>query len=565
MRRTILLIAVIIALFISYSASAQEDLSKLVAEARPAVVTLAVFDSTGRPIGQGSGFFIDAEHLVTCYHVVQGAERVEIHTSDGNRILSTGICGDDPVADLAVLFLPTARGPGRWLRLDTSNAQIGQRVAAIGSPMGLELTVSDGIVSSYRDMPYIGRVMQITAPVSEGSSGGPILTMAGEATGIATAVYKEGQNLNFATPIARVRALKLGKPISFTEWRRSPPAPHAAVPAIPENAPEFMKDPAMAKFMSDYAFGRGMDMMNHRDLESAVEMFREAAITRPDRADAYYQGGMCEMLMKHYDQAALVFRAGVAVAPGHVNMQYRLGHSLRGAGYPKEAVAPLREAVRLDSTFQPGWAELGDCYVDLKDDANAITSLERAIRLQPGDAFAHHLLGYVLGRQGKNERAERELRESLRLDSTLADSYAALGQVYYQQDRFKEAVPLLQLAARLFPEDAQVQQMFAASLVRVDRCRDAEQILLPLLKANPENSDAHLTLGEVYGCLKREKDAMTQYKEAIRTSPDSPRPHYMLGLIYAARSEKSAALEEYKMLQKSDAGLARALFGVIYK
>jgi S1-C subfamily serine protease len=164
--------------------------------ASPAVVLIEVFDDEGHKRSQGSGFLAsEGGSVVTNYHVLRGAYRATAKLADGTTAPITGVVGYDQNRDVAVVQL--ARPASTFLNLGDSNRiQVGQRVVAIGSPLGLQNTLSEGIVSARR-----GGLIQMSVPISPGSSGGPILNTEGEVIGIAVSIVVGGQNLNFAVPI----------------------------------------------------------------------------------------------------------------------------------------------------------------------------------------------------------------------------------------------------------------------------------------------------------------------------------------------------------------------------
>lgn len=165
-------------------------------------LTLLAYDDSGDEITQGSGFFIDSGRVVTNAHVVAGASTVDILDIDGNRVATAKYALHiDIENDLAVL--PTAQFRKDGLPLATLPVQVGDDVWAFGAPLGLEGTTSTGIVSAFRDREGM-ELIQISAPISPGSSGGPVVNSNGEIVGIATMILTGGQNLNFAVPANRL-------------------------------------------------------------------------------------------------------------------------------------------------------------------------------------------------------------------------------------------------------------------------------------------------------------------------------------------------------------------------
>ncbi len=176
------------------------DIPEIVRKAKPAVVEIVTADARGN-IVTGTGFFITSEGLLlTNYHVIKNARTVGARTPSGAYYPFTGDWIRLPNVDIAMLKFNANDVP--YLLLD-SNAQVeeGQRVLVIGSPEGLQGTVSDGLVAAIREN---GQYIQITAPISHGSSGSPVLNEQGQVIGVATSMLVDGQNLNFAISSAAI-------------------------------------------------------------------------------------------------------------------------------------------------------------------------------------------------------------------------------------------------------------------------------------------------------------------------------------------------------------------------
>ena len=212
-RNTVLLSICIV--FVSVYAGAQ-DIVDMVKRVKPAVVTVIPKNAFGIDEGEGSGFFIARNRIVTCFHVVEGASAVAIRLNDSTVIKAKHIVAQDSVADIAILELETS-APTRIspLQLQAKLPEQGERIYVVGNPLGLEQSVSDGIVSSVRVRKEEGKVVQFTAAISPGNSGSPLLDAKGQVYGVAKTVLEGGQNLNFACPTERISALKIADPITF--------------------------------------------------------------------------------------------------------------------------------------------------------------------------------------------------------------------------------------------------------------------------------------------------------------------------------------------------------------
>lgn len=161
----------------------------------PSVVVLITEDQSGDKY-LGSGFFVDTDVLATNYHLIKGATKIVARRVGQRHAYQAFIIDFDEDRDLALLRL---RGSiARPLTLSKGRVAVGDVVYVAGNPKGLEGTFSQGIVSALRGNDYV----QITAPISRGSSGGPVMNSRGEVVGVAVGMIEEGQNLNFVVPVS---------------------------------------------------------------------------------------------------------------------------------------------------------------------------------------------------------------------------------------------------------------------------------------------------------------------------------------------------------------------------
>lgn len=169
-------------------------------------VLLVMEDANGQPLSLGSGFFVRDGEIASNLHVVEGAARGYAKlVGEKTKYDIEGITAVDPERDLVVLKISARRSQA--LPIGNSDAvQVGESVYAVGNPQGLEGTFSQGIVSSIRDVGN-DKLLQITAPISPGSSGGPVLSGKGEVIGVSVATFRGGQNLNFAIPSNYLKTL----------------------------------------------------------------------------------------------------------------------------------------------------------------------------------------------------------------------------------------------------------------------------------------------------------------------------------------------------------------------
>ena len=183
----------------------------------PAVFYIEVYDADGRAFATGSGFFIDADGTaVTNYHVIEGAYFARIRRSDNRNIYDVeGVYDYSEEEDWAVIKIEGKDFP--YLEIE-KNEKVsgGQTVYAIGSPLGFENTISEGLVSN-PDLTLWGeKVIQISVPISHGSSGGALINKKGNVIGITSGGFDEGQNVNYARPISVIDGFNKGKAFAMS-------------------------------------------------------------------------------------------------------------------------------------------------------------------------------------------------------------------------------------------------------------------------------------------------------------------------------------------------------------
>jgi S1-C subfamily serine protease len=184
----------------------------VVDRAGPAVVSLEVAHARG-PSGAGSGFVVTPDgYVMTNSHVVSHGKHIKVRTP-GGEIVDGQVMGDDPATDLALVrveatALAASGQPVPYLPVDGALApRVGQLAVAIGNPLGFESTVSTGVVSALgrslrgRGNRLIDGVIQHTAPLNPGNSGGPLLDTVGRVLGVNTAIIARSQNLGFAIAV----------------------------------------------------------------------------------------------------------------------------------------------------------------------------------------------------------------------------------------------------------------------------------------------------------------------------------------------------------------------------
>lgn len=184
-----------------------EELARLASS----VVFIGIHDENGDIIGSGSGIMIGRSgYILTNNHVASGGVFYSVRIEEDDNVYRTDeVIKYNPLLDLAVIRIDRALEPLPIYKGGKKLAR-GQKVVAIGSPLGLFNSVSDGIISGFRKFENDVDMIQFTAPISHGSSGGAVLNMYGEVIGISTAGIDAGQNINLALGYECINAFVRG-------------------------------------------------------------------------------------------------------------------------------------------------------------------------------------------------------------------------------------------------------------------------------------------------------------------------------------------------------------------
>ncbi len=346
------LLLIALAFITAGKSSAQESLPELVKRVKPAIVAIVTYDANNIPLTTGSGFFIRPGQVVTNLHVIRGARRCEIKTLDGKgRIYqAAGLLAVDEEGDLALLSVDLPLSRARSSELATVLPEEGEKIFVIGNPLKLEGSVSDGIVSAVRELPNIGKIIQITAPISHGNSGSPVYNLKGQVVGVVTIKVTNGQNINLAIGAARVRQLHAGKRRMFTEIV----------------ARERSSD------LAESLYKTGLDSLWLGNFDSAVGYFENAVNKDPQRADAWVQVGYCKVKQGKSDEAIRAYQQAVQLKPESDEVRNKLGDAYYYSGRLVEAIAAYKEAVRLRPQAAEGYYNLALVYFESGNEALAL-------------------------------------------------------------------------------------------------------------------------------------------------------------------------------------------------
>jgi S1-C subfamily serine protease len=188
--------------------TAHELSKEKIASFKRAVVIVTTYDDQGKPLLQGSGFFITPDRIVTNLHVISHASEIRIKTFAGKTFTVQTIIATDGSSDLALLQIDASCLNATTLEVEDESPIEGESIIVLSNPQGSHWKVTHGRVGRIWQFEGIGKRMQITADIFPGSSGGPVLNEQGQVIGIAVMHMAGAVDLNFAVPAERLKTLQ---------------------------------------------------------------------------------------------------------------------------------------------------------------------------------------------------------------------------------------------------------------------------------------------------------------------------------------------------------------------
>jgi tetratricopeptide (TPR) repeat protein len=354
-------------------ARAQESLPELIRRVKPAVVSVVTYNAKNEPLISGSGFFIRPGQVVTNMHVIEGAARAEIRTLDGKgkTYRVSGTLGVDEEGDIALLAVDVPQDRPRAVSLAEEMPEEGESIFVIGNPLRLEGSVSNGIVSAVREVPNLGKIIQITAPISHGNSGSPLFNMKGQVIGVVTIKVTNGQNINLALAAPRLSALKAGKLLTFDEMAAKP------------------RSGQQSEVLAEWWYRNGLNSLWLGNYDSALGYFENAVGKNPSRAEAWIQVGFCKVKQGKNEEAVRAYQQAIRLRPNSYEAYNKLGDAYYYASRYDEAIEAYVRAASIRPDLAEAYYNLGMTYLEV---GNRTAAIAQSRTLQTLDAKLYEKL-----------------------------------------------------------------------------------------------------------------------------------------------------------------------------
>jgi tetratricopeptide (TPR) repeat protein len=440
-------------LLLSAARTRAESATQVFERVAPSVVVVLSLDAGGKRVALGSGVAIAPGVVATNCHVIRDGTScmVRYHGQDyPARLLNSDWQRD--VCSLEVSGLPA---PPVMLG-DTASLKVGATVYAVGAPEGLELTLSQGIVSGLRDLED-GRYIQTTAAISHGSSGGGLFDDQGRLIGLTCFYVGGGQQLNFALPVEWIGTLPqrsvrlLAQGLSEVDWLNRCVALEAK-----EDWPGLLmvsQDWVKAQPGSAWAWaGLGEAYIGTGQHAEAIAAYHRALKISPQLAGAWYNLGIAYDDAGRFTEAIGTYRQALRINPQLEAAWINLGGAYTRAGRNAEAIETYRQALKIDPQDPKAWYNLGRAYANVGLHAKAIEACQQALNLNPQDADTWCLLGLACVSIGQYAKAIEACRQALRINPQVPVAWYILGVAYKKAGEHDRVIEVYQKLKTLSPD-----------------------------------------------------------------------------------------------------------------
>jgi tetratricopeptide (TPR) repeat protein len=412
------------ALVISASRGEAKTAIEVFKQVSKSVVVIKTYDEKGKFIVSGSGVVIDKDgNVVTNYHVIERAAKLIVaYDKKEYRAAPQYIDRIRDVCTLSVRGLnaePVSLG-------NTSKIEIGSTVYAIGYPMAVGLTFSDGMVSSLRETTG-GHYIQFTAPISSGSSGGGLFDEHAQLIGIPTYFISQGQLLNFALPV---------------EWIVELPHRHIT------QSSEYQKPD---KIDADY-LRQAVALGEKEDWVAQIQLCERWTKALPKVVRAWELLGFAYANNGELAKAIGAFRQAIQLNPDSVQYWLELGHLYGRTRQEDKQTDSYRMAVRINPENASAWYKLAVVYRDAGKFSNALEAAQQVTRINPAHVSAWMIMGYSYGKLDQQTKEIDAYLQAIHIDEYLSDAYVCLGVAYGKDHRKDDEEESYQQALRVNPD-----------------------------------------------------------------------------------------------------------------
>ncbi len=479
----------------------------------PAVVTIFSYDAGGQRIGQASGVVIDKKgNIATNLHLLHTGDRMisSMEIRQGNQVYAvSGIRGYDQDNDLMIMTSQAAGLPAVPLA-NSDEVAVGQKIYTVGSPAGFENSISEGIVSGVRTEGALKRI-QLTAPVSSGSSGGAAVNAKGELIGICNMIIGNAQNINFAIPSNALRNLALREP-----------------------ARDFSD---MASFFTC----AGEYQLENEAYQAAFHYFSEARARKED-ADILIRLAQTARLNKSIAVSIRYARKALAYKPEAPGALMILARAYLTYDKKDSSFYYINRLLKADSLQAEAWFLKAEWAMRSQHCREAIGLAEKAAQLGYKDPDRFRLLAFCHGLNGQYRQAIDLANQYLAFNPKDEEMLVSLGTSYYGLEYYNEACDRAKAAIRINPASGEALLLLGMAEQKLRHFREAEEAALQLIRLEPDNPAGYGLMCNISVNRSDLATAMNYSRKVLEIDSAFSTAYSIASLYYLKRNMTDSAL-----------------------
>jgi tetratricopeptide (TPR) repeat protein len=551
-------------LFVTCTAHAKTA-NDIYQQAAKSTVIVENINDNGGIQAMGSGVVLADGYVVTNCHVIKSANHFKVRI--GGRELPASLRYSDWDRDICSLSVAGLIARAVVIG-STKMLKVGSKVYAIGAPQGLELSLSEGIVSNLRVIDG-GQYIQTTAAISPGSSGGGLFDENGALVGLTTFYLTEGQNLNFAVPV---------------EW----------VKELPRRSAKATTTPNTAQPVTQW-LNESSELTLRKDWPALLEHSLRWAKEQPSSGEAWNNLGITYIITAHEAQAIEAFQHALRINPNDDEALLNLGAAYQsaspnksveifqkllrkntyvakqwvwsnlGGAYDKvgrstDAIKAYQKALSISSDFAGIWFGLGNAYFKASQPNNAAEAYQQALRIDQDDPEIWIGLGNVYEVISQPSKAMEAFQQALRINPENQKAWYNLGNNYFYTGLYTKAIEAYQQALRINPEYTLPWVSMGSAYANTGQWPKAFEAYQQALNLNPKDHFAWTGLGNLYDDSGQTTKAFESYQQALRINPKYAVAWYNMGSAASKIGQRGKVLEVYKRLKTLDPALAEKYF-----
>jgi tetratricopeptide (TPR) repeat protein len=488
-------------------------------QAAASSAVVKTFNAQGKSLGMASGVVITGGDVVTNCHVIKGANRFRVRVAE--KEFPATLQFTDWERDLCLFSTAGVKAPPAVLG-NSNLLRVGAKVYAVGAPKGLAFAMSDGTISSLRDIKG-GQFIQTTAAVSVATSGGGLFDDNGELIGIATYIPIETKNIYFAIPVEWLKDLA----------QRSTKVPPSEFP--------------VTQWLS-----KVVELEARKDFKGLIEHGDRWTKSQPGSELAWYGLGTAYDTAGQRGNAIDAYQQAVRINPEYAVAWYKQGVDFDNTGQPAKAMESYQQALKANPQHALAWNSLGNSYDNMGQHAKAIDACQQALKFKPDYPGAWYNLGNAYENSGQRDKAIAAYQQALRMNSEFSDASNNLGIAYRRAGQYDQAIAAYQQAIRTNPRYAEAWNNLGIAYESSGQRDKAIEAYQQALKINPDYAGASNNLGIAYRNAGLNDKAIEAYQQAVRINPEYGVAWNNLGSTYEEVGQSAKATQAYQQAKRTN-------------